>query len=176
MIPDVVALVASLPAALGTCYLRHAEEAVQGGRLQALILRVVVVDDSEVVRRGICHILLSQAEIEVVCEASDGADAVRKVLEHRPDIVLLDITMPVMNGFEAARRIKHELPSTLILMVSQFDSDPFAREAVAAGASGYVVKSNASTELIPALRKIQSQHQRFAIGNHPAAQVRVETD
>jgi hypothetical protein len=57
MIPDVLALVASLPAALGTCYLRHAEEVVQGGRLQALILRVVVVDDSEVVRRGICHIL-----------------------------------------------------------------------------------------------------------------------
>ena len=80
--------------------------------MQALILRVVVVDDSEVVRRGICHILLSQADIEVVCEASDGADAVRKVLEHRPDIVLLDITMPVMNGFEAARRIKHELPSS----------------------------------------------------------------
>jgi DNA-binding NarL/FixJ family response regulator len=63
-----------------------------------------------------------------------------------------------MNGFEAARRIKHELPSSLILMVSQFDSDPFAREAVAAGASGYVVKSNATNELIPALRKLQSHH------------------
>jgi DNA-binding NarL/FixJ family response regulator len=68
--------------------------------------------------------------------------------------------MPVMNGFEAARRIKHELPSTLILVVSQFDSAPFAREAVAADASGYVVKSNASRELIPALRTIQSQHIR----------------
>jgi len=126
--------------------------------LQALILCVLGVDDSDIVRRGLCHILKSQADIEVICEASDGADAVRKVLEHRPDIVLLDITMPVMNGFDAARRIKHALPSTLILMVSQFDSAPFAREAVAAGASGYVVKSNASTELIPALRKIQSQH------------------
>ena len=72
----------------------------------------------------------------------------------------MDITMPVMNGFEAVRRIKHELPSTPILMVSQVDSAPFAREAVAAGASGYVVKSNASTELIPALRKMQSQRVR----------------
>jgi DNA-binding NarL/FixJ family response regulator len=68
--------------------------------------------------------------------------------------------MPVMNGFDAARRIKHEIPSTLILMVSQFDSAPFAKDAIAAGASGYVVKSNASTELIPALRKIQSPRTR----------------
>ncbi len=126
--------------------------------MQALILRVLVVDDSEIVRRGICQILQTQADIEVICEASDGADAVRKAREHRPDIVLLDITMPVMNGFEAARRIKHELPSTLILMVSQFDSPPFQREAITAGASGYVVKSNVASELIPALRKLHSQH------------------
>ena len=125
--------------------------------MQALILRVLVVDDSEVVRRGICQILQSQVDIEVVCEAANGADAVRKVREHRPHVVLMDITMPVMNGFEAARRIKHEFPSTLILVVSQFDSAPFAREAIAAGASAYIVKSNASAELIPILRKTVSQ-------------------
>jgi DNA-binding NarL/FixJ family response regulator len=132
-------------------HLRHAEEVVRGGRLQALILRVLVVDDSEVVRRGIGQILQSESDIEIICEAADGADAVRKAREHRPDVVLLDITMPVMNGFEAARRIKQELPSTRILMVSQFDSAPFQREAMAAGASGYVVKSSAASELIPAL-------------------------
>jgi DNA-binding NarL/FixJ family response regulator len=131
---------------------------MHGGGVKVFSLRVLVVDDSEVVRRGICQILQSQADIEVICEAADGADAVRKAREHRPDIVLLDITMPVMNGFEAARRIKHELPSTLILMVSQFDSAPFQREAITAGASGYVVKSNAASELIPALRKLHSQH------------------
>src|SRR5579872_2224181 len=138
--------------------LRHAEEVVRGGRLQAPILRVLVVDDSEIVRRGICQILQSQADIEIICEAADGADAVRKAREHRPDLVLLDITMPVMNGFEAARRIKQELPSTRILMVSQFDSAHFMREAFVAGASGYVVKSNAASELIPALRKIYREH------------------
>ena len=128
--------------------------------MQVLILRVLVVDDSEIVRRSICQILKSQADIEIVCEAADGADAVCKVREHRPDVVLLDITMPVMNGFEAARRIKQEFPSTLILVVSQSDSAPFAKEAIAAGASGYVVKSNATTELIPMLRKTVSQHVR----------------
>ncbi len=128
--------------------------------MHAPTLRVLVVDDSEVVRQGICQILQSQADIEVICEAADGVDAVLKARQHKPDVVLMDITMPVMNGFEAVRRIKHELPSTPILMVSQFDSAPFAREAVAAGASGYVVKSNASTELIPALRKMQSQRVR----------------
>ena len=126
--------------------------------MQGLILRVLVVDDSEVVRRGICQILQSQADIEIICEAADGADAVRKAREHRPDLVLLDITMPVMNGFEAARRIKQELPSTRILMVSQFDSAHFMREAFVAGASGYVVKSNAASELISALRKIYREH------------------
>lgn len=122
-----------------------------------LALRVLVVDDSEVVRRGICQILQSQADIEVICEASDGADAVRKVREHRPDVVLMDITMPIMNGFDATRWIKGEFPSTRILMVSQFDSAPFFREAITAGASGYIVKSDVGTELIPALRKIMSE-------------------
>ena len=128
--------------------------------MQAPIIRVLVVDDSEIVRRGICQILQLEADIEVVCEAADGADALRKVREHRPHIVLLDLTMPVMNGFEAARRIKREFPLTLILVVSLSESAQFTREAIAAGASGYVMKSNASTELIPMLRKTMSQHVR----------------
>ena len=144
--------------------------------MRSLTLRVLVVDDSEVVRRGICQILQSQADIEVICEAADGADAVRKARQHKPDLVLMDITMPVMNGFEAVRRIKHELPSTLILMVSQFDSAPFAREAVAAGATGYVLKSDAACDLIPALRKIHSQRVRPATENSSPAQIRIETD
>jgi len=125
--------------------------------MQAPILRVLVVDDSDLVRRGIRQILESQPDIKIIGEASDGAVAIRKVREYKPDVVLLDITMPVMNGFEVARVIKHEFPSTLILIVSQYESAPYAKEAIAAGANGYVVKSNAGAELIPVLRKTISQ-------------------
>lgn len=118
---------------------------------------MLVVDDSELVRRSICSLLKSQADIEIICEAADGFDAVRKAREHRPDLVLMDITMPSMNGLEATRLIKRESPSTQILMVSQFDDAGFLREALAAGASGYVVKSVAHRELIPAVRRIQPQ-------------------
>jgi two-component system response regulator DegU len=119
-------------------------------------LRVVVVDDSESVRRSICQILRSHADIEVVCEAVDGADALNKIGEHQPDVVLLDITMPTMNGLEAAEIIKKEFPSVQVVIVSQHDSRGFQWAALAAGVSGYIVKSKVGTDLIPELRRIQS--------------------
>lgn len=119
------------------------------------ILRAVVADDNENVRRSICQILGSQADIEVVCEAVDGADAVRKIEEHQPDVVLLDITMPTMNGLEVADIIKTKFPSVQALIVTQHDSRGFHWAALAAGVSGYVIKSNVGKDLIPELRRIQ---------------------
>jgi DNA-binding NarL/FixJ family response regulator len=118
-------------------------------------LRVLVADDNESVRRSICQILRAQANIEVVCEAVDGADAVRKIREHEPDVVLLDITMPTMNGLEVAEIIKTEFLSVQVLIVSQHDSRGFQWAALAAGVSGYVNKSNVGRDLIPELRRIQ---------------------
>ena len=118
-------------------------------------LRVLVADDNESVRRSICHILHSQADIEIVCEAVDGTDALRKLKEYQPDVILLDITMPTMNGLEAAEIIKREFPGVQVLVVSQHDSRGFQWGALAAGVSGYVIKSNAGTDLIPELRRIQ---------------------
>lgn len=119
-------------------------------------LRVLVVDDNESVRRSISQILRSQADIEVVCEAVDGADAVRKIGEHQPDVVLLDITMPGMNGLEVAETVKVEFPSVHVLIVSQHDSRGFQWAALAAGVSGYIIKSNVGRDLVPELRRIQS--------------------
>ena len=121
-------------------------------------LRVLVVDDYEIVRRQICQLLVSQADIEVICGAANGQEAVLKAREHRPDLVLMDVTMPMMNGLDAARIITQELPSTRVVMVSQHDSPQFMREALAVGASGYVTKSAVGRELIPHLRKLQYPH------------------
>lgn len=118
-------------------------------------LRVLVVDDNASVRRSICQLLESQADIEIASEAVDGADAIQKAREHLPDVVLLDITMPNMNGLEAAHVLKHEFPAMHIVIVSQHDSRGFQWAALAAGVSGYVVKSKAADDLIPELQKIQ---------------------
>jgi DNA-binding NarL/FixJ family response regulator len=117
-------------------------------------LRVLVVDDNQSIRRAIRQLLQTQVDIEVIGEAADGIDAIRKTQTYRPDVILMDAAMPTMNGFEAVRQIKKESPSTQVLMVSQFDSDAFTREALAVGAGGYILKSNASKQLIPALREI----------------------
>jgi len=118
-------------------------------------LRVLVVDDNDIIRRSLCKLLSSQADIEVICEAIDGADALRKAREHLPDVVLLDITMPALDGLETARTLKQEFPSMQVVIVSQHDSRGFQWAALAAGVNGYIVKSNAGRDLIPELRRIQ---------------------
>jgi len=132
------------------------EEAFHGANSSSTPIRVLVVDDVKSVRHSISILLESQPGIEVVSEASNGADAIRQAMEHKPDVVLMDLSMPVMNGLDATRCIKRALPSTLILMVSQFDSAPAAKEAIEADAMGYILKDNVGTELIPNLRKIRS--------------------
>ena len=119
-------------------------------------LRVLVVDDNESVRRSICQILDSQTDIEVICQAVDGADALNQARQHHPDLVLLDITMPTMNGLDAARILKREFAAMHVVIVSQHDSRGFQWAALAAGASGYVVKSNAAQDLLPEVRRIQN--------------------
>lgn len=118
-------------------------------------LRVLVVDDSDIVRRAICKILHTCSDIEIVCEATNGRDAIRFAKEHEPDLVLMDISMPIVSGFEATRLIKHELPEIKIVFLTQHRSRSFMREALAAGASGFVTKDAASRELIPEVRRVQ---------------------
>lgn len=122
-------------------------------------IRVMVVDDHEIVRKQICRLLKSQPDMEVVSEAADGTDAVHNAEEFQPDVILLDIGLPGLDGFTAARHIRSVAPGTEILFVSQHDTTQMAREALRAGGRGYVVKVDATSELIPAVHAVNEKKQ-----------------
>jgi DNA-binding NarL/FixJ family response regulator len=123
-------------------------------------LRVLVADDQEEVRRGICSLIDAAPELEVCGEASNGEEAVEKTVELHPDLVILDITMPVMNGLDAAKMIRTCSPGTPILIVSIHEIRALIEEARHIGVDGYVAKSQVSEILIDAIRKV-IRHQKF---------------
>jgi DNA-binding NarL/FixJ family response regulator len=120
----------------------------------ATSVRVLVVEDHELFRRFICSTLGEGPELQIIGEASDGIEAVRKVEELHPDLILLDIGLPSLNGIEAARRIHQLFPESKILFVSQESSVDVVREALATGASGYVYKPDAGSELLEAVSAV----------------------
>lgn len=117
-------------------------------------IRVVLADDHAVVRKGIRDFLEEDAAIRVVAEASDGEEAVALVAREQPDVAVFDIQMPRMNGLDAARRVKKEFPSTRVLMLTAYEDEPYIFAALQAGASGYLLKTANSDELIHAVRAI----------------------
>ncbi|MFF7071065.1 response regulator transcription factor [Streptomyces pseudovenezuelae] len=116
-------------------------------------IRVVVADDQELVRSGFTMILEAQQDIEVVAEAGDGAAAVAAVLGHTPDVLLLDIRMPVMDGLEAARRVCAQ-SSCKVVMLTTFDLDEYVYDALYAGASGFLLKDVRRDDLVHAVRVV----------------------
>jgi DNA-binding NarL/FixJ family response regulator len=117
-------------------------------------LRVLLADDHTLVRAGM-HALLSELPgVEVVAETGDGREALRLVRERKPDIALIDISMPGLNGLEAARRIVHDHPTTRVIIVSMHGDDESVRRALTAGASGYLLKNSDRSELELALRAV----------------------
>jgi DNA-binding NarL/FixJ family response regulator len=117
-------------------------------------IRILVVDDYEPWRRFVLTTLLKQPELEVIGEVSDGLEAVQKAEELQPDLILLDIGLPTLNGIEAARRIRKVSPGSKILFASENRSADITEEALSTGADGYVVKSNAARELLPAVKAV----------------------
>lgn len=121
-------------------------------------MRVLIVDDHELIRRGIRSVLSVEADWEVCGEAVDGLEGVAKARELSPDVVIMDVSMPHLNGLDATREIRKTLPSTEVLIVSQHESQEMARQARVAGAKGYVVKSSISADLLKALARV-SRHE-----------------
>ena len=111
-------------------------------------LRVVLGDDHTLVRQGIRKILEDRGDWEVVAEAGDGREAVRKVIEHEPDVAILDIGMPLLNGIEATRQIVKRVPAVRVLILSMHSDEAYITQALRAGAKGYLLKDSADTDLI----------------------------
>ena len=123
-------------------------------------IRVLVVDDHALVRAGIRALVERIDGVEVVAETGDGRDALRLIKEHRPQIVLLDLTMPELNGFEVLERVGRELPDVSIIVLTVHEAEEYAMRALSLGAMGYLPKSAASTELELAIKTV-SRRERY---------------
>ncbi|MDP2729467.1 MAG: response regulator transcription factor [Dehalococcoidales bacterium] len=117
-------------------------------------LHILIVDDHGIVRAGIRSLLEGQPDIEVVGEAAGGEEAIEKAVQFQPDLVLMDIAMPGMNGIEATYRIKKELPHTRVLVLSMHDDEEFFFPVLRAGASGYILKEAEPQELLYAIHTV----------------------
>jgi DNA-binding NarL/FixJ family response regulator len=135
-----------------------------GGSLKTSSVRILVVDDHIPFRKVVCSTLGKRPELQVIGEASDGLEAVQKAEELQPDLIVLDIGLPVLNGIEAARRIRMLAPRSKILFVSQESSDDVVREALSSGALGYVAKMQAGGELLAAVAAVLEDRQFVSRG------------
>ena len=117
-------------------------------------IRILLADDQELVRTGFRMILKAEKGIEVIGEAGDGAEAVERAVQLRPDVVLMDIRMPVLDGLEATRRLASAAPDTRVLILTTFDLNEYVYEALRAGASGFLVKDAPAAQLVTAIRVV----------------------
>ena len=120
-------------------------------------IRVLIADDHAIVREGICLLLARHKDIEVVGQATDGRQAVARVAELRPDVVLMDITMPEVSGLEATQEIHKKFPATRVLVLTQHENKEFIFPLLRAGAAGYIFKRARAQELIGAIRAVFAQ-------------------
>jgi len=115
-------------------------------------IRVLIADDHTMVRESLVGLLQADGDVQVVAQAADGSDAVEKSMQARPDVVVTDLSMSVLNGLEVIRRLREGLPSARVLVLTMHQEDEYVLQAVRAGASGYLVKDSAASELLAAVR------------------------
>jgi DNA-binding NarL/FixJ family response regulator len=127
-------------------------------------ISVLLVDDHEVVRQGLRALLGAEEDMEVVGEAENGRQAVRLAGEMRPDVVIMDVAMPMLNGLEATRQIVRSLPETRVLVLSTYGQEDYVRQVTRAGAAGYLIKHTAADELLKAIRQVHDGNAYFSPG------------
>ena len=118
-------------------------------------IRILLADDHTILRDGIRALLEDQIDMAVVGEADNGRQAVQLTEDLQPDVVLIDIAMPLLNGLEATRQIKRDQPEIKVLVLTMHDNEEYVRQMLAAGASGYVLKHAAANELVAAIRAVR---------------------
>ena len=124
-------------------------------------IRIMTVDDHALLRQGIAALLKTQPDMELIAEACDGEEAIAKYRVHLPDVTLMDLQMPNVNGGEAIIRIRSEFPEAKILMLSTYGGDIHVLHAIKAGARGYLLKGNVRTELLEAIRAVHAGRKRI---------------
>ena len=117
-------------------------------------IKVLVVDDHTIVRDGICALLNLAADIDLVGEATNGKEALEALKTTVPDVILMDIAMPIMGGLETTRRIRKDFPQIKIIVLTQYDDKEYVYPAIKAGANGFISKGSESSELVSAIRHI----------------------
>jgi DNA-binding NarL/FixJ family response regulator len=124
------------------------------------MLRILIADDHEIIRRGLCNLLERHEGWAVCAEASNGREAIEFAVKLRPQVVMLDLAMPELNGFEATRRIKQALPNSEVLIFSVHEAEDFVRDALEAGALGYLLKSDAALHITAAVEAV-AEHKPY---------------
>lgn len=125
-------------------------------------LRILLADDHTIVRQGLRKVLEERPEWEVVAEAADGREAVRLAEQHRPDVAVMDVAMPLLNGIEATRQIKRRVPDTRVLVLSMHADDAYVTQILQAGATGYLLKDSADVDLVKAVTEAGSGRSFFS--------------
>lgn len=131
-------------------------------------IRVLLADDHAILRAGLRMLLDAQPDMAVVAEAADGEEAIRRACGSRPDVAVVDLTMPGLSGVETLEGLRREAPATRLLVLTMHDDPGYARLAMAAGASGHVVKDAESAELLAAIRAVHRGRTFVQVGAEPA--------